>query len=79
VEARYCEVVTELLSLAAEATIRGNDYESPGFVLWETVGQNVYAAVGKAIEGVVPESEFRTIAAEADARAIGRIGGFDKP
>ncbi|MHA6619666.1 hypothetical protein [Pseudonocardia sp. DLS-67] len=78
-EDRYREVVTELLSLAAEATIRGNDYETPGFILWETLGKNMYVAVANSVEGIISDAEFREIAAEADIRAIERIGELGLP
>jgi hypothetical protein len=75
-DSRYEQVVTELLSLAAEATIRANGEQDPGFIPWLVLSENVYGAIVAATDGLLSEAELHSLGQEADSMAIGRIGGI---
>lgn len=70
---RYETLVTELLALAAEASIRANADAEPGIVPWRVLSENVYGAVLVATDGVLTESDLKSIAQQADSIAVGRI------
>lgn len=67
-EQRFDEIITQVMALAAEAEIRGND-PYPGLGYWKTLAHNLYqAAVTTAGDRITKRQCL-----EADERAIRQI------
>lgn len=74
---RYEQMITELFALASEATVRANERKPGEMLQWRYFARQAYtAAVDAAGRADVDDERLNRLGDEADAIAVGRIGGF---